>query len=872
MTSVALRLLRFQETIAVIAVLALLLLIAGLRLPGASAALRSTAASTPDTQHVVHSINIGEYGCGDPFNSDATLQDIVRTHGIPYIRAPFRDGCTDKNYLDMLGAIVGVGATPQVTIHGNCLNNSSQLATNDHWLSLVDQATSGTYWVEYGNEEDIGCGTGGISAQQYVNGWNRDVPTLHANHPRAKFIGPVTAGHNTGWINLLLSSGSPHPDAISWHWYPCGLATSETQCLTNTSHIDNDIAQTDAYETQVGVSAPIWITEWDMGFNQDQTTWLNSCFTTPACVQNWLSVAITHLAGLHDTSNLAAAEFYVLTNGNPNSETDLVFPPPSDAFTYVGAAFFGGIPVLPATPTGVIATAGDGSVALTWTAPVANGSPAVTQYVITASDGCAIQGSMTVSGSPPATTATFTGLTNGTAYSFTVAAINSNGTGAPSAASNVVTPSGAAPSWLTACSSHQYSLSKSDGSTWQDLDPTRLSLTFTPAADSYAVISGNTDLFTSASGYAQDIGVSVNGTLNAWKESGGRAGTFSPNAAALQTVVQVTHGVGYTVRLQWKANVPDPYTIFAGAGPIIGAYSPTRLTVQLIPSASGTVWSSAITSQPSLTGSDGTTWVDMDPGLSVPFVVPSGTWDAMITVNADLWTSTAGYNQDLAINLNGSVAAWKESGGKVATFSPNAAFVQSVVPVTSGSSYTAKVQWKTNHGSSGSIHAGAGSGSFSPTRITVVLIPPASAGAAISNLQYSLTNSDGATWHAIDLTHLLLTLSPSAATSYAIGAGADLFTAASGYNQDLGVMVSGGAYGSGTLVAWKESGGSGGTYSPNAAYVTTDLHLQAGVSYTVWLVWKANRPAGGGTIYAAAGPLAGSFSPTSLVAVALSQP
>jgi hypothetical protein len=154
----------------------------------------------------------------------------------------------------------------------------------------------------------------------------------------------------------------------------------------------------------------------------------------------------------------------------------------------------------------------------------------------------------------------------------------------------------------------------------------------------------------------------------------------------------------------------------------------------------------------------------------------------------------------------------------------------------------------------------------------VILVPnPSGASSASSTKQYSQPNSDGSSWLALDGTGLKLTVPVSTNTSYEISANSDLWTAVAGYNQDIGIMVSGGAYGSGTLVAWKESGGWAGTYSPNAAFVTTDLHLQAGNTYTVWVVWKANKP-GGSTIYAGAGPIGTRYSVTSLQAVALSQP
>ena len=531
-----------------------------------------------------------------------------------------------------------------------------------------------------------------------------------------------------------------------------------------------------------------------------------------------------------------------------------------------------GMTGVPGTPTGVTATAGDMSASVSWTAPVSSGSSPITSYVVTAYDGCTIQGSMTVSGAPPATSVSFAGLTNGTAYTFKVSAVNSTGTGPQSAASNVVTPNGATPpTWMAACSTRQYTLTGNNGSTWADLDATNLAVNFTPSTSSWALITANVDLWTANAGYNQDVGVALNGSVVAWKESGGFAGTFSPNAATVQTAVPVAAGTPYNVKLQWKTNLSDPGTIYAGAGPLGAAYSPARLTVQLIPNIAGRVFTASSTAQYQLGGSDGSTWKDLDAAnLSVTFLPPAGTWMAYVFANSDLWTSLAGYNQDLGIAVNGSLLAWKESGGFAGTFSPNAAFVQATIAGPLSGSYSAKLQWKANRADPAAIWAGAGpiGNKYSPTTLTVVLAAPSTA-LASSTTQYSQASSDGATWKTMDSTALQWTLAPGIDVNYKVSAGADLWTSAAGYNQDIGVMVSGGAYGAGTLVAWKESGGFAGTYSPNAAFVTADLHLQGGNTYKAWVVWKANRSAPSSVIWSGAGPISSGFSPTSLTALLL---
>jgi len=94
----------------------------------------------------------------------------------------------------------------------------------------------------------------------------------------------------------------------------------------------------------------------------------------------------------------------------------------------------------PGAPSDVTATAGNASVALSWTAPAVTGGAAVTDYIISFSSNGGVTWRIASDGTSTATTATVTGLANGTTYTFRVAAANGAGAGSHSAVSSAVTP------------------------------------------------------------------------------------------------------------------------------------------------------------------------------------------------------------------------------------------------------------------------------------------------------------------------------------------------------------------------------------------------------------------------------------------------
>src|SRR5664280_2654185 len=121
------------------------------------------------------------------------------------------------------------------------------------------------------------------------------------------------------------------------------------------------------------------------------------------------------------TNGIAYTFTVIATNANGNS-------PASAASNSVTPS------TVPGAPTIGTATKGNAQASVTFTAPASNGGSAITAYTVTSNTGGFFA-------TGPASPLIVTGLTNGTAYTFTVIATNANGNSLPSSASNSVIPS-----------------------------------------------------------------------------------------------------------------------------------------------------------------------------------------------------------------------------------------------------------------------------------------------------------------------------------------------------------------------------------------------------------------------------------------------
>jgi putative nucleotidyltransferase with HDIG domain len=151
------------------------------------------------------------------------------------------------------------------------------------------------------------------------------------------------------------------------------------------------------------------------------TPYIGGSAQTPSVFAS--SATTQTMSGL--TNGTAYTFTVIATNGAGNSPASAASPAVTPA-------------TVPTAPSAVSGVSGDGSVTLSWSAPADDGGDPVTGYTVTPYIGGSAQTPSVFASS--ATTQTMSGLTNGTAYTFTVIATNGAGNSPASAASPAVTP------------------------------------------------------------------------------------------------------------------------------------------------------------------------------------------------------------------------------------------------------------------------------------------------------------------------------------------------------------------------------------------------------------------------------------------------
>jgi titin len=336
----------------------------------------------------------------------------------------------------------------------------------------------------------------------------------------------------TGYqVQVATSAGGPFSNAAG-----CSTTSTATACtatgLTNGTSYFFQVAAINAIGTgsysavSSGVTpiavpgAPTGVTG-TAGNTQVSLTWTAPGTTGGSAITGYqVQVAtsatgpFSNAAGCSATSTTTACTATGLTNG-----TTYFFQ--VAAINAIGTGTYSAVSSgvtptgVPGAPTAVAGTAGNGQVALTWTAPSSNGGSAITGYQVQVATSATGTYSNAAGCSTTSTTAscTATGLTNGTTYFFKVAAINAVGTGSYSAASSGVTPAGVpgAPTAVAGTAGN-----------------TQVSLTWTaPSSTGGSAITGyQVQVATSASGpFSNAAGCSTTSTTAACTATGLTNGT-----------------------------------------------------------------------------------------------------------------------------------------------------------------------------------------------------------------------------------------------------------------------------------------------------------------------------------------------------------
>ena len=487
------------------------------------------------------------------------------------------------------------------------------------------------------------------------------------------------------------------------------------------------------------------------GNTKATVSWVAPASTGGAAISGYRVVATPGGQSCTTDSSTFTCEFSGLTNGTAytfaataqNSEG-------TSATASTGSVVPSTTPSAPGKP--LLVGVSDQSISLTWTSPSSTGGAAITSYLVTSNPG-----GKTCTSLASTRACTVTGLTNGTAYTFTVVAINVAGSSVDSAASNSGTPrtTPGAPTSVSAVFGNasatvSWVAPTSDGGF---------------AIASYKVVSvadsGKSCTVTAPTTSCTVTGL-TNGTSYTFKvtATNGAALVGSASAASNSVVPKTTPGVASAL----VATAQDSAVKVAWTAPSSnGGATITKYVVTANPGSRTCTTSTTTCAVTSLTNGTSYTFTvvasnEVGDGASsagvtaVPNVLPAAPTSVQLTAGTS--TLTATWQAPSANGGTGllSYRATATPGGKFCEVAPPA-LTCDIVDVAAGTSYTVKVV-ATNATGSGPESAVSNSATprakpntpAAPTstagdgQITVSWVAPGDGGSPI--LSYTVTEVD----------------------------------------------------------------------------------------------------------------------------------
>ncbi|HZV25778.1 MAG TPA: fibronectin type III domain-containing protein, partial [Acidothermaceae bacterium] len=364
--------------------------------------------------------------------------------------SPTLNSLTPGDSILSLAFTAGSAGTDPITGYQYQLNGGSWLTASSSSSPLVVSGlTNGTSYV-VALRAVSAAGTGVASSTLTAT------PFTYPNSPDSTTI--VANGQNASIVATWLApndNGSPITGYTATAFSAATAGTQITTCSTSGALTCTLTGLTNGTTYYVSLQA---LNSAGLSARSDRVAATPSLY--PSAVSNLTAtpgngqVALTWAPGSTGASAITDYTLWSSTGGAYTQFSDVTAPTTSatvtgltngTAYTFETFAVNSNGPgpgaisaaVTPATvpdaPAIITVVPGNTSATATWTAPVNDGGAPITGYVLTPSIGVPVTVGNVLTG-------TVTGLTNGTAYTITVAAINSAGTGAQSSASSSVTP------------------------------------------------------------------------------------------------------------------------------------------------------------------------------------------------------------------------------------------------------------------------------------------------------------------------------------------------------------------------------------------------------------------------------------------------